>query len=108
MLCFVPRGLLLDHFIVSLAPQLAKLVKLLDLRVLHLDQTVLTVAHLFPLIALLLRAVAAAAPRAIVAVIAANQQSIEISIAQLAVWLVLTGSHRVISEFHCGNDGGVQ
>ena len=108
MLRIVPSSLLLDHFIISLAPKLTKLVELLDLRVLHLDKAVLTVAYLVTLLDILLRAIAAAATRTIVTVVSSRQQSVELTIAQLTIGLVLNGSLTTIAKLYSGNDCGVE
>ena len=108
MLRIVPSSLLLDHFIISLAPKFAKLVELLDLRVLHLDKTVLTVANLVTLLDILLRAIAAAATRTIVTVVSSRQQSVELTIAQLAIGLVLNGSLTTVAKLYSGDYCGVE
>ena len=98
MFLLVPGSLLLYLFIVSLPPELAKLVELLYLRVLYLDDTVFALSYLLALLRILLRAVATATPCAVVAVVATSVQSVELTIAQLTIRLVLDGPNATISK----------
>ena len=108
MFLLVPGGLLLYLFIVGLSPELAKLVKLLNLRVLHLDYTVFALSNLFTLIYVLLAAIATTTPRAVVAVVSSSIQSIEFTIAELAIWLVLDWSSATVAESDGCDKGRVQ
>lgn len=65
-------------------------------------------SNLFTLLYVFLGAVAAAASRAVMAVVAAHEQPVELSIAQLAVRLVLAWPYMAIAELHSGNHGRVQ
>ena len=77
------------------------------MRVLHLHETVLTVSDFVALLALLFRAITAAAPSAEMTVIASSQQSIELFVTKLAIWLILDGPDAAVAELDSGDDGWV-
>ena len=65
--------------------------------------------HFFTQLADLFRAIAAAASGAVVAVVAAHKQPIELTVAELAVGLVLLRSAReIVAKLDCGDHGWVQ
>lgn len=109
LLLFIPFRLLLYHVVVNLAPELTQLVKLLNLRVHYLYVAVLTQAMLIAVFSLFYRAIAATAPRAVVAVVPARDENIKLSVAELAIVLVL---HWLIilarGLLHCCNQSRVQ
>ena len=92
LLGLVPLGLLSDHVVVSLTPKFTQLVKLVDLRILHFDEAVFTVPDFFTLFCLFFGAIRTATATTVMTVILANQKSIELSVAELAIWLVLLQS----------------
>lgn len=89
LLQLIPLALRLDHIVVRLAPQLAKLVKLFDLRIFYLDVAVFAETSLFAIFALLGATVAAAATRAVIAMVLAHGDPVELSVTELAICLIL-------------------
>ena len=104
----VPLDFLPNHFVVSLPPELAKLVELVDLQILHLHKTVLALPDLLARLNIFFRTARAHAPRAEVTVVTTHQDSVELAIAQLTVRLVLLRSLHVVSELNSGDQLGVQ
>ena len=95
--------------VIRLAPQFAKLVELLDLGVLHLDEAILAMTHFLTLLTDLFRAITAATSCAVVAMVATHEQPIELTIAQLAIGLVLLRSARqIVAKLDSGDHGWVQ
>ena len=101
--------------VVSLAPKLPQLVELVDLRILNLDHAVFALADLLAfllatavLVRALLGAVRAGGARAVVAVVAPDEDLVELLVAQLAVGLALRGALRACTESHSCDDRWVK
>ena len=92
MLPFVPFNLLLDHLIISLSPQLAKLIELVYLLVLQLHYAVFALSDLLTLLNTLFRAVFTCTTRAEVTMVSDDKKSLKLLVAELTIRLVLLWS----------------